>query len=83
MERVDPFSAARFGPVELRNRIVEAATVEERTPSGDVTDDLIAFHCQFARAGVLMTTVAYCAVSSEGSVDGRQIQLDHPSVGTG
>ena len=83
MERVDPFSAARLGPVELRNRIVKAATFEGRTPAGQVTDDLISFHCQFARAGVAMTTVAYCAVSSEGSIDGHQIQLDRPSVGNG
>lgn len=83
MAHVDPFSAARLGPIELRNRVVKAATFEGRTPAGEVTEDLIEFHLQFVRGGVAMTTVAYCAVSSEGTIDGHQVQLDRPGVSNG
>ncbi|BDH57464.1 hypothetical protein MTP03_24030 [Tsukamurella sp. PLM1] len=63
----DAFAPARLGPVDLRNRIVKAATFEGRTPDALVTDDLIDFHTEFARGGVGMTTVAYCAVAPEGA----------------
>ncbi len=79
----DPFAPARLGPVELPNRIIKAATFEGRAPRGEVSSDLVEFHCRFARGGVGMTTVAYCAVSREGSIDGRQVQLDLPGVGRG
>ncbi len=46
----DVFSPARLGPVTLRNRVIKAATSEGRSPSGEVTDDLIAFHLPSPRA---------------------------------
>jgi 2,4-dienoyl-CoA reductase-like NADH-dependent reductase (Old Yellow Enzyme family) len=72
---VDPFGPSRLGPVMLRNRIIKAATFEGRTPRRVVTDDLIEFHRTVAAGGVGMTTVAYCAVSSDGGTDGHQIVL--------
>lgn len=71
----DAFAPARLGPVELRNRIVKAATFEGRTPDALVTDDLIDFHAEFARGGVGMTTVAYCAVAPEGRTERRQLWM--------
>lgn len=71
----DPFSATRLGPVRLRNHIIKAATFEGRSPKRVVTDELIEFHRTVAAGGVAMTTVAYCAVSREGSTDGHQIVL--------
>jgi 2,4-dienoyl-CoA reductase-like NADH-dependent reductase (Old Yellow Enzyme family) len=72
----DPFAPARLGPVTLRNRVIKAATFEGATPRRRVTDELVDFHRRVARGGVGMTTVAYCAVSREGSTDGRTIVLD-------
>jgi 2,4-dienoyl-CoA reductase-like NADH-dependent reductase (Old Yellow Enzyme family) len=72
---VDPFAPATLGPLTLRNRIIKAATFEGRTPRRVVTDELIDFHRAFAAGGVGMSTVAYCAVSREGTTDGRQIVL--------
>ncbi|CEA07986.1 NADH oxidase [Arthrobacter saudimassiliensis] len=62
----DALAPARLGPVQLRNRVIKAATSEGRSPEGLVTQDLIDFHVDFARGGVGMTTVAYCSVAQEG-----------------
>ncbi|MGV7904025.1 oxidoreductase, partial [Mycobacterium kansasii] len=76
----DAFAPARLGPVDLRNRIVKAATFEGRTPEAVVTDDLIDFHTEFARGGVGMTTVAYCAVAPEGRTERRQLWMRPEAV---
>lgn len=74
------FEPARLGPLTLRNRIVKAATFEGRTPKGQVTDDLIAFHAEVARGGAGMTTVAYCAVAPGGRVHRHCAVLDEKTV---
>jgi 2,4-dienoyl-CoA reductase-like NADH-dependent reductase (Old Yellow Enzyme family) len=83
MASTDPFAPARLGPLNLRNRVIKAATFEGRTPKRVVTPELIEFHRRFAAGGVAMTTVAYCAVTRAGSTDGHQIVLDNPDVGSG
>ncbi len=77
----DPFAPAQLGPVTLRNRIIKAATFEGVTPKRVVTDRLIEFHRKVAAGGVGMSTVAYCAVSREGSTDGRTLVLAPEAVG--
>ncbi|MCV7285510.1 NADH:flavin oxidoreductase [Mycolicibacterium wolinskyi] len=72
----DPFAPARLGPVQLRNRVIKAATSEGRSPDGLVTDELIEFHRSFAYGGVGMTTVAYCCVSPQGASAPGQIVMD-------
>jgi 2,4-dienoyl-CoA reductase-like NADH-dependent reductase (Old Yellow Enzyme family) len=62
----DPFAPARLGPVDLRNRIIKAATFEGVMPDGLVTDELIEYHRRHAAGGVGMNTVAYLAVAPEG-----------------
>ncbi len=62
----DVFAPATLGPVQLRNRIVKAATFEGKTPDGVVTPELVDYHLGPARGGVGMTTVAYLAVAEEG-----------------
>jgi 2,4-dienoyl-CoA reductase-like NADH-dependent reductase (Old Yellow Enzyme family) len=69
------FAPATLGPVRLRNRILKAATFEGMSPRGLVSDALIDFHRAFAAGGVAMTTVAYCAVSSEGRGAPNEIVL--------
>jgi 2,4-dienoyl-CoA reductase-like NADH-dependent reductase (Old Yellow Enzyme family) len=83
MVATDPFAPARLGPIELRNRIIKAATFEGRTPKRVVTPELIEFHRRVAAGGVGMTTVAYCAITRAGTTDGHQIVLDGPDVGVG
>jgi 2,4-dienoyl-CoA reductase-like NADH-dependent reductase (Old Yellow Enzyme family) len=76
----DVFSAAKLGPVTLRNRVIKAATFEASTPDALVTDDLIKYHQLPAAGGVGMTTVAYCAVSPGGRTDGWQIWMRPEAV---
>jgi len=66
---------ARLGPVELRNRVVKAATYETRAAGGLVTEPLVAWHRTFAAGGVAMTTLAYCAVAPEGRTFPDQIWM--------
>lgn len=69
----DVLAPAKLGPVQLRNRVIKAATYEGRNRKSLVTDELIEFHRQVAAGGVGMTTVAYCAVSPEGRTERRQL----------
>ena len=69
----DVFTAAKLGPITLRNRVIKAATFEASTPNALVTDDLINYHRLPAAGGVGMTTVAYLAVSPGGRTEGNQI----------
>lgn len=69
------FAPAALGPVTLRNRIIKSATFEGRTRHRVVTDELVEFHRRVAAGGVGMSTVAYCAVSRDGSTDGHTIVL--------
>ena len=80
MAAAEVFGPARLGPVELRNRVIKAATFEGMTPHGLVTDELIEFHLRPVRGGVGMTTVAYCAVSPEGRTDRHQIWMRPEAV---
>ncbi len=71
-----PFEAATLGPLTLRNRIIKAATFEGVMPRGAVSQELIDFHTRVARGGAAMTTVAYCAVSRGGRVNGNTLVMD-------
>ena len=76
----DPFAPVRLGPVTLRNRIIKAATFEGRSTDHKVNDDLIAFHAAYARGGVGMTTVAYCAVSRDGMGSYNEVVVTEDAV---
>jgi 2,4-dienoyl-CoA reductase-like NADH-dependent reductase (Old Yellow Enzyme family) len=69
----DVLAPARLGPLQLRNRVIKAATYEGMTRNSLVTDHLIDFHRRVAAGGVGMTTVAYCAVAPEGRTDRHQL----------
>jgi 2,4-dienoyl-CoA reductase-like NADH-dependent reductase (Old Yellow Enzyme family) len=63
-----PFSGARLGSLELKNRIIKAATYEGMSPGGVPSDRLLAFHRAIAEGGVAMTTIAYCATEADGRI---------------
>jgi 2,4-dienoyl-CoA reductase-like NADH-dependent reductase (Old Yellow Enzyme family) len=62
----DPFAPAMLGPVQLRNRVLKAATFEGMSPRNVVSNSLIEFHRKIAAGGAAMTTVSYIAVSRDG-----------------
>ncbi|MER5280902.1 NADH:flavin oxidoreductase [Streptomyces sp. NPDC002809] len=72
-ETPDVLAPAQLGPLKLRNRVIKAATYEGLSHKSLVTQDLVDFHVAYARGGVGMTTVAYCAVAKEGRTDRHQI----------
>ncbi len=74
-EERELFETARLGPLELRNRIIKAATFEGVTPDGVVTDELVEFHRRVAAGGTAMSTVAYLSVAPEGRTDSGCILL--------
>jgi 2,4-dienoyl-CoA reductase-like NADH-dependent reductase (Old Yellow Enzyme family) len=74
------FSPARLGTVEVRNRFVKCATYETRAVRGLVTDDLVAWHREFAEGGVGVTTLAYCSVAGEGRTFPDQIVVSDEAV---
>jgi 2,4-dienoyl-CoA reductase-like NADH-dependent reductase (Old Yellow Enzyme family) len=59
--------------VRLRHRTLKAATIEGRTPQGQVTDAHNDNHLAPARGGIGLTTVAYLAVAPEGRTHREQI----------
>lgn len=76
----DVLAPARLGPLQLRNRVIKAATFEGMTPGALVSDPLIDYHQQVSAGGIGMTTVAYLAVAPEGRTDGDQIWMRHEAM---
>lgn len=76
----DAFAPARLGPIELRNRIIKAATFEGMTANQTVSDRLIKFHRTMARGGVGMTTMAFSAVSTEGAATPNELVVQDDAV---
>ncbi|AMO56795.1 NADH:flavin oxidoreductase [Endozoicomonas montiporae CL-33] len=72
------FSPAKLGNLELRNRIIKAATFEGKTPGGIPGDALRHFHKQLCKGGIGMTTLAYCATEADGRINNKMMYMgDH------
>jgi 2,4-dienoyl-CoA reductase-like NADH-dependent reductase (Old Yellow Enzyme family) len=78
----EPFAPVSLGPVQLRNRIVKAATFEGMSPAGLVSDNLIDFHRRIAAGGAGLTTVSYLAVSRDGRGAPNEIYI-HDAAAAG
>lgn len=70
------FSPTRLNGLPLRNRIIRAATFEGMTPGGMPGKRLAELHCDAARGGVAMTTIAYCAVDPDGRIMNNMLTMD-------
>jgi 2,4-dienoyl-CoA reductase-like NADH-dependent reductase (Old Yellow Enzyme family) len=67
MEESNVFKSGRLGSLELKNRIVKAATFEASADSkGLPLKQLAEFHGKVAASGVALTTLSYGAVSQGG-----------------
>jgi 2,4-dienoyl-CoA reductase-like NADH-dependent reductase (Old Yellow Enzyme family) len=69
------FAPGRLGTLELRNRVIKAATYEGMCPGGIPSEALVRHHRDLAAGGVGMTTVAYCAVSTNGRTFAEQMVM--------
>jgi 2,4-dienoyl-CoA reductase-like NADH-dependent reductase (Old Yellow Enzyme family)/thioredoxin reductase len=70
------FSPIDIGGVEIPNRIVRAAHGTRLTPSGRISDELIAYHEANARSGVGLTVLEIASVHPSGASAGIHIWDD-------
>ena len=73
------FSPATLAGLQLRNRVIKAATFEGMCPDGVPSERLFAHHREVAEGGVAMTTLAYCAVEADGRVK-REMMYMHEGI---
>ena len=69
------FTPARLGSLELKNRVIKAATFEGKTPGGVPSAELTRFHREIAEGGVAMTTIAYCTTEADGRISEHMMYL--------
>jgi 2,4-dienoyl-CoA reductase-like NADH-dependent reductase (Old Yellow Enzyme family) len=70
------FSEAKLNGLTLRNRLIKAATFENKSPGGVPSDDLLRFHTRLGEGGIGMTTVGYCAAESDGRINEKMLYMD-------
>ncbi|TAM12209.1 MAG: NADH:flavin oxidoreductase [Nevskiaceae bacterium] len=64
-----------LGPLQLRNRVIKAATNEGMAIGMRPSQALVEHHRAIARGGAGLTTVAYCAVERDGRTFPDQLVL--------
>ena len=69
------FSPATLGKLELKNRIIKAATYEGKTPDGIPGDLLLDFHKEVVQGGSAMTTIGYCTTESDGRINDQMMWM--------
>ena len=74
------FSPIAIGPLTLKNRFIKAATNEGMSAGGVPSKQLVKLHSALVAGGTALTTVAYCAVSSDGRTLPNQLILASSSV---
>ncbi len=70
------FSEAKLNGLTLRNRLIKAATFENKSPHGIPSEALISFHKRLGEGGIGMTTVGYCAAESDGRINEKMLYMD-------
>lgn len=67
---------AKLNGVELKNRMIKAATFESMLDDNfNITQKCIDFHEDFAKGGVGMTTLAYCAPEADGRMQSHYMYI--------
>ncbi|NIB42919.1 NADH:flavin oxidoreductase [Pseudomaricurvus alkylphenolicus] len=69
------FEPARLGSLELRNRVIKAATYEGKSPGGIPGKELYEFHREICQGGVGMTTIGYCTTEADGRISEEMMFL--------
>jgi 2,4-dienoyl-CoA reductase-like NADH-dependent reductase (Old Yellow Enzyme family) len=63
------FSPATLGKLQLKNRILKAATYEGKTPDGVPGELLLNFHREIVQGGTAMTTIGSCTTEADGRIN--------------
>ncbi len=67
---------AKLNGIELRNRLIKAATYEAMVDDYcNIDQRCIDFHERFAKGGVGMTTLAYCAPEADGRMEAHSMYI--------
>ena len=69
------FQPASLGKLQLKNRILKAATYEGKTPDGIPGQALLEFHRQVVQGGTAMTTIGYCTTEADGRINDQMMWL--------
>jgi 2,4-dienoyl-CoA reductase-like NADH-dependent reductase (Old Yellow Enzyme family) len=69
------FSPATLGKLQLKNRILKAATYEGKTPDGVPGDLLLNFHKEIVQGGTAMTTIGYCTTEADGRINDQMMWM--------
>jgi len=69
------FSPAMLGTLQLKNRVLKAATYEGKTPDGVPGENLKQFHKEIVAGGVAMTTIGYCTTEADGRINDQMMWL--------
>jgi 2,4-dienoyl-CoA reductase-like NADH-dependent reductase (Old Yellow Enzyme family) len=69
------FSPAKLGMLQLKNRIIKAATYEGKTPDGVPGELLLDFHREIVAGGVAMTTIGHCTTEADGRINDQMMWL--------
>ncbi len=69
------FSEARINGLQLRNRLLKAATFEGKTPGGVPGEALRRFHERIGQGGVAMTNIGYCSAESDGRIHENMLYM--------
>ena len=69
------FTPVTLGPLTLRNRSIRSAAFESMCPGNVPSPQLLDYHHSAAAGGVVMTTVAYAAVTRSGLSFDRQLWM--------
>lgn len=62
------FSPCNLNGLELRNRVIKAATFEGKSPGGVPSEALMGLHERLGQGGIAMTTIGYCAAENNGRI---------------
>lgn len=74
------FAPAQLGGLQLRNRIIKAATFEGKTPGGIPGQSFLDFHREICEGGIGMTTLAYCTTEPNGRLHNNVMHMHEELV---
>ncbi len=76
------FTPGRIANSELRNRTIRSGCFEGMCPHATPGMALIEHHRKIAAGGIGMTTISYCAVSSDGVAFGHEMWMREEIIST-